>query len=91
MNKEGLLPAAGEKLFDEIVIPQESQITPAFVLRFEGGQVKSFMEDWKAGKRFLTRRKKKGASTSEISAIDVSLFILHLWPNYLCLGLGIFH
>lgn len=58
VNKAGLIPNSEERssadLFDEVVIPQESQITPVYVLRIQAGELDAALHRWQSTKR--TRR-----------------------------------
>lgn len=63
VNSTGSIPEYQEQLFDELVIPQESQISPAYVVRVSTEGLP------KALKRWTTRRDRerstKGKSTDE--------------------------
>jgi len=84
VDSEGHIPDAtkdeDQELFDEIVIQQEAQIVPVYVLRFDSQALKSFLEGWSGrdrddkgdGRRDGGGKKKKktGRKSREIKEKD---------------------
>jgi hypothetical protein len=51
VDSDGDIPkSSDQQLFDELVIPQESQVTPAYVLRLDSEKMGPIMKQWKERK-----------------------------------------